>query len=264
MARNSAIEWTDHTFNPWIGCAKVSGGCAHCYAETLMDTRYGRVRWGVHGTRRRTSSATWRQPVSWNRAATRSGMCARVFCSSLADVFEDRPELESWRSDLWELVAATTQLEWLILTKRPENVLGMLPESWQSALPDHVRVGTSVEDQNAADARIPVLLRIPGRNFISAEPLLSPVFLAEEWLERVDWVIVGGESGPQARPMDRSWTLILRDQCVQAGVPFFFKQWGEWAPGGPGPDGSPQRRVGKKAAGRLLAGVEWSQFPAGR
>jgi protein gp37 len=261
MAQGSPIEWTHHTFNPWIGCAKVSPGCAHCYAETLMDTRYGRVRWGAHGTRARTSAATWRQPLSWARQAARTTEPTRVFCAYLADVFEAREEVEAWREELWDLVARTPHLEWLILTKRPENVLAMIPRAWRAGFPDHVRIGTSVENQKSCDLRVPPLLQVPARNFISAEPLLGPLVLRQEWVEELGWVIVGGESGRAARPMDPAWVRSVRDQCIATGIPFFFKQWGEWTPSVGGASANGMGRVGKKAAGRVLDGRVWNQFP---
>jgi protein gp37 len=275
MAENSSIEWTDHTFNPWLGCAKVSAGCLHCYAETLMDTRYGRVEWGVNGTRVRTSEANWRKPSQWNRQAEKEGRRYRVFCSSLADVFEDRPELAPWRRDLLALIASTPHLDWLLLTKRPENVSRMIGEAigridhadqthsarvWLMRHPN-VWIGTSVEDQDAADTRIPHLLRIPAAvRFLSMEPLLGPVDLNRHFWSRydpgtcqddrlpalIDWVIVGGESGKGARPMQEEWVRDIKRQCDDAGVPFLFKQWGG---------------VNKKATGRILDGREWSAWP---
>ena len=290
MGEFSKIEWCTHTFNPWIGCAKVSDGCKFCYAETLMDTRYGRVEWGVNGTRVRTSDANWRKPLAWNRAAEKAGRRVRVFCASLADVFEDRPELVAWRQDLYDLIEATPHLDWLLLTKRPENVMGLDSVPVFAAL-DNVWIGTSVEDQAAADERIPHLLWIPARvRFLSMEPLLGPVdigrFLGESY--SAIWVIVGGESGPKARPMHPAWVRSIRDQCVEAGVPFLFKQWGEYVPTATlgheprcyvnaldgcvadedtaiadGGSWTGMDRVGKHAAGRMLDGREWNEFPAG-
>jgi protein gp37 len=133
MAENSNIEWTHHTFNPWIGCTKVSDGCKNCYAENLMDKRYGRVKWGPQGTRVRTSEANWKKPLKWNREAEAKGERHRVFCASLADVFEDKPdqpEMEQWRLELLELIIKTPYLDWLLLTKRPENVRGMVYGDW--------------------------------------------------------------------------------------------------------------------------------------
>jgi protein gp37 len=272
MAENTKIEWADHTFNPWIGCAKVSTGCKFCYAETLMDTRYGRVEWGVNGTRVKTGPDNWKKPLQWNRQAEKLGIRYRVFCSSLADVFEDRPELNEWRNELFTLIRITPHLDWLLLTKRPENIRDILyrasctngnylTEPWlakwwdgDNGAPSNVWLGTSVEDQAAADERIPNLLRAPAKlRFLSCEPLLGSVDLARVlWIhsessnlrapvigwkhfdERgnagIDWVIAGGESGPKARPMNPDWARSLRDQCKEANVPFLFKQWGEYLP----------------------------------
>lgn len=293
MTENSKIEWTDHTFNPWIGCTKVSDGCKNCYAEQLMDKRYGKVEWGPQGTRLRTSAANWKLPFKWNRLAKGNKTRARVFCASLADVFEDRPELEQWRMDLFQLIDLTPNLDWLLLTKRPENVLRMVRHDWiGSGFPLNVWLGTSVENQAAADERIPELLKIPARvRFLSMEPLLGPVDL-NQWLlsehgrraigamPGIHWVIVGGESGPHARPMHPDWARSIRDQCQAAGVPFFFKQWGEWRHlsqfstgelmkidrAFPAYDWSAMpydisAKVGKHATGRLLDGVEHNNFP---
>lgn len=294
MGENSAIEWCDHTFNPWIGCTKVSPGCNHCYAETLATNRLG-VAWGPHAERRRTAASTWRQPLSWNRKAEREGKRARVFCASLADVFDNQVP-EEWRSDLWRLIAATPHLDWLLLTKRPQNIIKMLPAGWSGALPN-VWLGTTAENQDEANRRIPRLLDVPARlHFLSCEPLLAPLNLSRiehhsdhggsvcfldvmgghgrsmgsAWShKRVGWVIAGGESGPGARPAGLNWIRSLRDQCAFAGVPFFFKQWGEWAPvanpsdGTHYEDGSMIRRVGKKAAGALLDGREHREVPYG-
>lgn len=246
MGRDSAIEWTDDTFNPWIGCAHVSPGCKHCYAETLMDTRWGRVEWGPTGTRVRTSKANWRKPRAWDREAAASGKPRYVFCASLADVYEDRPELEPWRDELVGLWHDTPNLVWLVLTKRPESVTYMTPE-----LPDNVWIGTSIEDQRRADERIPILREIPTRlRWLSCEPLLGPVELD---LDGIGWVIVGGESGHGARRMMPEWALSIREQCDLHGTPFLFKQWGEYDAQG--------LRVGKKLAGRVLDGVVHNARP---
>lgn len=253
-----------------------------------MDTRYGRVSWGPNGTRQRTSENNWRQPLLWNRRAEKAGERRRVFCASLADVFEDRDELHGWREDLFKLIDETRWLDWLLLTKRPEKIqylhriargysigdYGPIPNLW---------LGTSVENQEAADDRIPHLLQVPAVvRFLSCEPLLGPIEL-REWhlfhhiaqlsyqLPQVDWVIVGGESGPHARPMATDWARSLRDQCQAAGVAFHFKQWGEWAPIDPGDyvncstfcelDGKRFAKIGKHAAGRLLDGIEHNGYP---
>lgn len=248
MGKDSKIEWTDHTFNPWIGCTKVSDGCKHCYAETLMDHRYGKVEWGPQGTRVRTSPQNWRKPIKWNEEAAMLGVRKKVFCASLADVFEikdDQPELDKWRFDLFVLIEDTPNLDWLLLTKRPENVAKFLSRFDDYDLPGNVWVGTSVENQEQANKRIPELLKIPAStHFLSMEPLLGRVNISEiraaddlEYLplvgttersNKIDWVIVGGESGQNARPMHPDWVRSIRDQCVDAGVPFLFKQWGAW------------------------------------
>lgn len=381
MGENSKIEWTHHTFNPWLGCAKVSPGCAHCYAERDME-RYGKAKWGAGQPRVRTATSTWAQPLKWDRAAAKAGRRDRVFCASLADVFDDEVA-ESWRADLFSLIDACRNLDWLLLTKRPGNMGAMLPAGWYGSPWPHVWLGTTVEDQEHADLRIPQLLAVPAaRRFLSCEPLLGQVdllhwpgsstwsgppltdtwddfawpewvpgrirqriaefwspamgrsprawagsFLTSPssthtgmpafgsrvsygrnwigcfrehaaasgrfvplwnnigavvhadgtwhsglgfargpgWLERwlredgkyhleIDWIICGGESGPKARPMHPAWARSLRDQAQAAGVPFLFKQWGEYDQDG--------RRVGKHTAGRLLDGRTWDEVPA--
>lgn len=272
MAENSKIEWTDHTFNPWIGCSKVSDGCKYCYAEEMMDKRFGKVKWGTQGTRVRTSRAYWGQPIKWNRDAVKKGVRYRVFCASLADVFEDKPdqpEMNDWRADLMFLIQDTPNLDWLLLTKRPENIMPMFNKSWTSMggacidkLPDNVWIGTSVENQEQADKRIPKLLGIPAKvRFLSMEPLLEKVDIscyigihkcpdcgvyeqdqgfatthcatcgheidASYEPPYVDWVIVGGESGNKARRFDLSWAYSIVNQCQAASIPVFVKQFGE-------------------------------------
>ena len=299
MAENTKIEWTDHTFNPWIGCTKVSPGCDHCYAENLMDTRMGVASWRPGAERVRTKEANWKMPLRWNAQADafmdQHGRRQRVFCASLADVFDNAVDPQ-WRDDLFELIAATPNLDWLLLTKRIGNVGNMLPVpfDFDRHFP-HVWIGTTIVNQAEADRDIPKLLDVPARvRFLSMEPLLGPVDI-NPWLqqkffhggralngrammrshptERLDWVIVGGESGPGARPMSPDWARSLRDQCAAAGVPFLFKQWGEWIPmldqaeGVPvremttTPDGWVMGHAGKKAAGRLLDGRTWDGFP---
>lgn len=321
MSQDSKIEWTHHTFNPWSGCTKVSAGCTFCYADALPPAMRRHAQWGDH-PRVPAGEDYWRQPLAWNRAARRAGERHRVFCASVADVFEDRTELDPWRARLFELIAQTPDLDWLLLTKRPQVALRY---SEQIKTASNVWLGTSVEDQRAADERIPVLLQIPTRvRFLSCEPLLGPVRLFGD-IEKpgpavtvesysyptdygtgrehdaniqvgVDWVIVGGESGPKARPMHPEWARSLRDECVAAGVPFLFKQWGGWALKGVAPDVAITRaedfgvlaldgdwyeghtgwngraedrdtgeayvlRVGKKAAGRVLDGRTWDEVP---
>jgi protein gp37 len=224
MGADSKIQWTDHTFNPWWGCAHVSPGCLNCYAEDLA-ARYGFDAWGARGHRRMLGDGNWRDPEKWDRKAAAAGERARVFCASMADVFEDRPDLDAPRARLWDLIERTGWLDWMLLTKRPENIARMIP--WGDNWPSNVWAGTSVEDQRRADERLPVLRAVPATRFLSVEPLLGPVALDPEG---IDWVIVGGESGPGARPMDLEWARAVRDTCQRADVPVFVKQLGTvWA-----------------------------------
>lgn len=356
MSANTKIEWADHTFNPWIGCTKVSPGCDNCYAEQRMDKRLHVVQWGAGQDRKRTK--TWGDPVKWNAQHEAffalHGRRQRVFCASLADVFDNQVPSQ-WRNDLFRLISLTPNLDWLLLTKRIGNVVRLLDDallqeplikngecragSWPWP---NVWLGITVVNQEEADRDIPKLLAIPAaKRFLSMEPLLGPVDLTcyHDWLGRsvggmwcpdcpedgvgidpeehqhchgevvdaaaysgIDWVIVGGESGPNARPMHPDWARSLRDQCQAAGVPFLFKQWGEWLPwahfGDAAVDDPPEQtrfktmefvdsawvdvgypdywatmdgeiddmqcvgRVGKKAAGRLLDGRTWDGLPA--
>jgi protein gp37 len=256
VGKDSGIEWCDHTFNPWTGCTRISPGCDHCYAATLAKrspATFG--SWDPGAERKRTSLEYWRQPFAWNRKAQRDGVRRRVFCASMADVFDNRAPAQ-WRFALWDVIRETPYLDWLLLTKRPQNIAAMLPPDWGRGWP-HVWLGATVENQAEADRRIPVLLGVPAAvRFLSCEPLLGPVDLrfafdadtgecidggwpmfGAEPSERLHWVITGGESGPGARPSHPDWHRALRDQCAEAGVPFFFKQWGNWLPGefGAGP-----------------------------
>lgn len=407
MAENSKIEWTDHTFNHIRGCTKVHEGCAHCYAEQLSGRNPGTLGiWGPNGTRVLASEDMWKQPVKWNKTAAcccrkelgdfeHEAGCPqknrpRVFCASLADVFEDwqgeirdsrgkvvhrcraghfvpldsvfangaecqsgcnraaHPlALDDVRARLFGLIDDTPNLDWQLLTKRPENIRRMMteynyhacvtgdyPHEWQSdcdadttkAYRENVWLGTSISTQEHADKQIPELLKCRDLSpvlFLSIEPLLGPVDLLlngecsswacgqcgsrnvdtevcvalddvstyacgscgyigggedADWKPLIDWVIVGGESGSHARPMHPDWVRSIRDQCVAANVPFFFKQWGEFCYvdqmteqavhdldaavnlAGHG-DYDKAWKIGKKAAGRLLDGKEWSQFP---
>ncbi len=272
MARNSRIEWTDHTFNPWWGCTKVSPGCTHCYAETWAH-RVGMEIWGAKAHRRFLSDQHWKEPLRWDREAAREGRRHRVFCASMADVFEFRAELRPVRARLWDLIDQTPHLDWLLLTKRPHLVSRMVP--WGNNWPHNVWLGTTAENQKWADKRLPRLLDYPAAiRFVSCEPLLGPINLSP-WLNELDWVIAGGESGPRARPMNPAWAIGLRDQCIQAGVAFHFKQWGHWTPNVPRgcrprqtvevKDGSGKSfilaKLSKKEAGRILEGRTWDEFP---
>lgn len=229
--KDSAIEWTDHTFNPWWGCEKVSPGCAHCYAETFAK-RTGHRVWGSGAEHRFFGDKHWNEPLRWERAAKDAGMRQRVFCASMADVFEDRRDLDSQRARLWDLIRATPSLDWLLLTKRPEN-FRMLPWGGYDDPWPNVWVGTTVEDQERADLRIPLIGVVPAVvRFLSCEPLLGPITLPSS---NVHWVIVGGESGHGARPMWVAWAHSLVEQCRAAGIACFVKQLGvdpRWADSG--------------------------------
>lgn len=270
MAEHSSIEWTDHTFNPWWGCIKVSPGCVNCYAETWAN-RYGHDVWGKTKGRRLFGENHWKQPLNWNHKALQEDKRYRVFCASMADVFEEHEQLESERQKLWSIIEDTPQLDWLLLTKRPENMKLLAPwEIW----PQNVWAMTSVENQKEANLRIPFLIDIPASIIaLSIEPLLGRVDI-EAWIDRIDWVIVGGESGKNARPMHIEWVRELRDLCIDTNTAFFFKQWGKWLPttrkesnisvpysrnkiGGK----CYVKSLGKKQAGRILDGETWDQLP---
>lgn len=227
MAENSKIEWTDHTFNPWIGCTKVSDGCKNCYAET-MNNRYRWVeQWGPTGKRKRTSAANWRKPFTWNRKAEETGERKRVFCASLADVFEHNDELIDWRLDLFETVISKTPwLDWLVLTKRPE-VAAQFFRLREDLLLDNVWLGVTVENQKQME-RVDHLQRIPARiRFISFEPQIEEIYPGfNHWADSAWWAIVGGESGPGCRPFDPAWARLIKEDCALAGVAFFMKQLG--------------------------------------
>lgn len=264
MGEATSIEWTHHSFSPWWGCTKVSPGCSACYAEAF-DKRIGGNHWGPGVERRTFGEKHWNEPKRWNAKAAKLGERHRVFCSSMADVFE--AEAPAGQLDrLWPLIRETPHLDWLLLTKRPERIGASLPADWGQGYAN-VWLGTSVEDQTRAEERIPHLLGVPAVvRFLSMEPLLERVTL-NPWLltehgrrligalPGISWVIVGGESGPRARPMHPDWARSLRDQCVSAGVPFLFKQHGEHRDG---------VRLGKKAAGRELDGRTWDEYPTPR
>lgn len=288
MAENSGIEWTHHTFNPWIGCTKISPACENCYAEEWNKRYEGGKNWGPHAPRRRTKN--WSGPVKWNREAAAKGIRYRVFCASLADVFDNHKSIEQeWRDDLWRLIRETPHLDWLLLTKRPQNITKYLPNDWK--LPGiqwgeldcypNVWLGVTVENQEEAERRIMHLLSVRSVvHFLSCEPLLGPVDLTRVngirnnapfdalkpfgcvmhshgnclgdcayRLQGIDWVITGGESGSHYRSSDPNWFRSLRDQCQAAGVPFLFKQW----------DGNNQSNI--KLKGRELDGVVHDGYP---
>jgi len=258
MSETTNIAWADSTFTPWIGCTKVGPGCEGCYAEALMDRRMGRVKWGAGEKRQRTSAAYWRQPLAWNRKARESGKPWRVFCASLADVFDNEVPA-AWRWALFRLIRETPHLTWMLLTKRIGNAIGMLDEAadavfdefvgagaWQARGPwPNVWLGATVVNQEEADRDVPKLLQVPAAvRFLSIEPMLGPIDLKLEsrndlarWdskgrelaPRRIGWCILGGESdqpGHRARPFDIGWARDIVRQCKAAQVPAFVKQLG--------------------------------------
>jgi protein gp37 len=229
---NSKIEWTDHTFNPWIGCQHMSPGCDHCYAETQNAFRkWNGGTWGPHAPRKRTSEENWKNPFKWNteaRAFKREhGRRPRVFCASLADVFDNQAPSE-WRKDLFALIRECRRLDWLMLTKRPQNILKMLPADWGDGY-RNVWLGVTAENQTFFDQRWRILQRVPaGTKFISYEPALGPLRLPKE-APFPDWLISGGESGGGARPLDPQWVRDIIADCRRRGVTPFHKQWGTYS-----------------------------------
>lgn len=250
MGAQTGIAWTDHTFNPWWGCTKVSEGCRNCYADTFAR-RTGHDIWGPGKPRRTFGAAHWAEPLKWNAAAEKAGKRARVFCASMADVFDaEAPAGELDR--LWALIRATPWLDWQLLTKRPERIGANLPADWGTGY-RNVWLGTSVENQQAAEVRIPTLASVPAAvRFLSCEPLLGPLDLSGEWCDHdghdfqvnldFQWVIIGGESGPNHRPMDMAWARDLQAWCARSGVACFYKQDGGLRPGHGDLDGQALRQ----------------------
>jgi len=233
MGDTTEISWTDSTFNPVIGCQHVSPGCDHCYAEAQNAFRQWTRGWGPHGERRRTSTAAWRKPLQWNADAPRfqreHGRRRRVFCASLADVF-DNQWLPEWRADLFATIRATPALDWQLLTKRPQNIARMLPPDWGTGYPN-VWLGTTTEAEPYYRQRWPVLAAVPANvRFVSYEPAigaLGPLDLGDGRVP--DWLIDGGESGGHARIKMPDWSRSARDQCAEQGVAYFLKQHGTYA-----------------------------------
>jgi len=269
MAENSKIEWTHHTFNPWWGCVKLSPACKHCYAEAWAK-RVGEKVWGLKAERRFFGDDHWNSPIKWDREAAGASERRRVFCASMADVFEDRRDLDGARNRLWKLITRTPNLDWLLLTKRPHAIGKLVP--WKDQWPDNVWLGTTAEDQKWADTRVPELIKHPAKvRFLSCEPLLGALNL-EPWLaHKINWVIAGGESGGKSRPTNPAWVRSLRDQCEQRSVPFHFKQWGNWAPLNEVRENARVKqfasgerlvRMAKRSAGRSLDGRVWDGAPS--
>lgn len=220
MAVKTIIAWTHHTFNVAWGCVKVSEGCKNCYADTL-SRRYGQDVWGPNKPRRTFGDKHWGEPLKWDADAAQAGERRRVFCSSMCDVFEDHPTIDAERAKLWWLVRRTPNLDWQLLTKRPQRIAANLPRNWGDGWPN-VWLGTSIEN-NAHVGRADHLRGIPATvRFVSYEPALGPLDQLD--LTGLDWLIMGGESGPGYRPMEVQWARDIRARCAAAGVAFFFKQ----------------------------------------
>ena len=286
MSANTSIEWCNHTFNPWHGCAKVSPACRSCYAEAL-DRRWGHANWGVDAPRRFFGEAHWREPLKWFREAERARSYQRVFCASMADVFEHHSNqdvqatMAAARRRLFELVEQTAPwLQWLFLTKRPENQALMVPAHWSRRPPPNAWLGVTAENQEYVDARVPYLItaKWPAVRFVSYEPALGDVDFTHIDAERaghpdlividalrgrqtdmgrpcpdvpkIDWIIAGAESGAGSRSREPSWDWYrsVRDQCASAGVAFFLKQ---------------HAVKGRKISLPLLDGRQWAEFPEG-
>ncbi len=283
MGKTTGISWTDHTFNLAIGCHKVSDGCKFCYAER-DSARFDLGQWGPPATthRRMLSESYWRQPLSWNKAAEQAGERRRVFCASMADWLEDHPDLVEPRLRLADLIDQTPWLDWLLLTKRIENFERLAPDRWlpwgssfTGKLPRNVWLGISTEDQNNFDSRWPVFENVvnlvrPAVTFLSVEPLLGPLDLRmaleavntgdedhDAWTRPVDWVIVGGESGPHLKEFKNAdricraeWVHdIMRQIGRYDGIAFFFKQWGGW------------QKVEGVWGGDKIDGQQYHEFP---
>lgn len=360
MADKTEIAWCDSTLNPWIGCTKVGPGCDNCYAEKQDNHRkWTPEGWGAGKPRKKTSPENWRKPVRWNAETFLECACGwrgaetellppsgahhflrkdkrcpgcgeyegrkparrRVFCASLADVFDNEAPQE-WRDELFALMEATPNLDWLVLTKRIGNVGKMIPCRWFETWPANVRIGITVVTQKEANRDIPQLLRLNCPNFLSMEPLLEGVDLTRIEVKlasgptayinalaggvmipgagrvlfarhKIQWVIVGGESGPEARPMHPEWARVIRDHCEDFGTPYLFKQWGEFQPvahceegcqrvpeavhisgaveiipseafahlAGKAPGWTGMCQIGKKKAGRTLDGKTHNGYP---
>jgi protein gp37 len=296
MGKDTEISWTNSTFNIVWGCTECAPECDNCYARTWA-ARHG-VGWGRDAPRRTLGEKYWNEPRKWDRAAAKSGVRHRVFCSSMADVFEDNATVAQERAKLWSLIRDTPNLDWQLLTKRPGNIVeamntDLFADTGEPAfsdgfrMPPNVWVGTTCGHPKSL-WRIKALKQIPAVvRFVSFEPLLADLGRLD--LDGIDWAIIGGESGPNARPMNPVWARSIRDQCQDAGIPTLFKQWGElvpmdhiengWWDSAAAPKSFTARpyfgiwekgishgsvymaRVGKKAAGRTLDGRTWDQFP---
>ena len=225
MAIATKIEWCDHTFNPWYGCTKVSPGCDHCYAENITK-RFKMAGWGPDANRVIAKDEKWQEPLDWDRKAWQAGESRRVFCASMSDVFDNQGTRDA-RDRLWETIKATPNLDWLLLTKRPQNIQRYLPQGYPDDF-TNVWLGVSAENQTEWNRRLPILMETPATiHFVSYEPALGPIDFM--WTRvRPDWVIAGGESGPGARALDPLWIKNVKRQCDYEGIAFFMKQWGRY------------------------------------
>lgn len=264
MGQTTSISWCDATFNLWIGCTKTSPGCTNCYAER-QNNHFGwnKAGWGPNAARKRTGESYWKQPYKWNKRAAQTGVRLRVFGDSLCDVCDDHPSIRpEWRQFYAKLVVDTPHLDWLWLTKHPDRFNDIWLRLFGDKLPDNLWVGITAENQKMWNERKRYLPEIPTINkFVSAEPLLGPItFRFGKWVvdyagrnnliaDHVRQVIVGGESGPNARPMDTAWALDIRDQCKIVGMPYFFKQVGGNA------------KINGVYGGDLLDGKEYKEMP---
>lgn len=225
MSKETKIQWCDYTFNPWIGCEKVSPACKFCYAEQFAD-RYGYAKWGPNGARQKTADSTWKKPYALDRKAKKERTRFKVFCASLADVFDDHSSInQEWRDELFKMIKETPNLDWLLLTKRPENFKKFLPADWGTGY-ENVWLGISVENVHYANERIIDLLETPAIcRFISAEPLLGPFDLPDKG---IDWIIIGGESGhiTKIRKLDLAIVRQMIESAKKNGIKVFFKQLG--------------------------------------
>jgi protein gp37 len=251
MAEISHISWTDATFNPWWGCTKVSPGCDNCYAER-DSIRYGHAIWGKDADRRFFSEAHWQNPVKWNKSAQNAGVRKRVFCASMADIMEDRRDLDPWRERLWRLIPDTPWLDWLLLSKRPQNYRRLMPSRVNEG--GNVWLGTTLESPEYL-WRVDALKECSAIvHFLSLEPLTACIPMIGDYLNDIEWVITGGESGGlKARPAEPDWFRQIRNAAVSRNIPFHFKQWGEY--------GADLVRIGRVKAGSELDGREWKEFP---
>lgn len=271
MGAVSKISWTHATFNPWWGCEKIDPECKNCYAASFAK-RTGHAVWGKTTGRRFFGDEHWKEPLRWNASAHGHGERRRVFCASMADVFEDRDDLIPHRARLFALIERCDSLDWMLLTKRPENMVRLAPDSWRDGWPVHVWAGTTGGCQATIDDNVGELLKVRASVFfLSAEPLLEKVnvrpylhdancyatrenrvpgdvcICSKPREEHLDLVITGAESGGKARPMHEDWVRSLRDQCTEAGVAFFYKQKLD------------EHR--QKVELPLLDGRQWAQMP---